>query len=378
MTSIDIKLKYFQILTWCIYLILFPFQFFPPGSPQIADLLMLIGILSVLLNLWHIDKYIQSLSYFVFYSVLIGVLYSIIYCDIEFLKLPLNYLYCILSLIFVSKICNHPRFISLTLFTILISQVIQLYVFKLIGFNEEQFRFILYFNNPNQLGLWALTNLVFISFLIHSHKKNVISIILLASNFILAIFFISLSISQAAIISACLIIFILLFYFFQLKWLFTIFPIIVLIVVLFIHKLDDFEIKFLINIENRINNEVNEDDGDNGLDGRNYTRLYKYPGYLIFGSGEGKMNRFGNDSLEIHSTYANVFFSYGFIGLLFIILPIYNFIQRRPLILSLLIGAYLVFTLVHNTIRWPLFWIIPYLIYILPSSRIKLMSEKLV
>lgn len=378
MKSYGIKNSYFQILLWGLYLILFPFQFFPPGSPQIADLLMVFGIFSIFLKKWAIDNYIQSSSYFVIYSILVGLIYSIIYFDIEFLKLPLNYFYCVLSLIFVSQIAHHPRFISLSILAIFISLVIQLYVLKVIGFNEEQFRFILYFNNPNQLGLWALTCLVFVSFLIQTYRKSISTVFLLISSLVLSIFYISLSISQAAIISAVLIVAILIVIFFRLKWIYTILPIIVLLFYLFINDIKNSEIKFLINIENRINNEVNEDDGDNGLEGRNYTRLMNYPEYLLLGSGEGKIDRFGKDGLEIHSTYANILFSYGVVGLVFILLPILNFIKRKPLVLSLFLGAYLVFTLVHNTIRWPLFWIIPYLMYVIPSSRFEIKKDEIV
>lgn len=378
MKSYGIKNSYFQILFWGLYLILFPFQFFPPGNPQIADLIMVFGIFSIFLKKWAIDNYIQSSSYFVIYSILVGLIYSLIYFDIEFLKLPLNYFYCLFSLIFVSQIAHHPRFISLSILAIFISLVIQLYVLKVIGFNEEQFRFILYFNNPNQLGLWALTCLVFVSFLIQTYRKSISTVFLLISSLVLSIFYISLSISQAAIISALLIVAILIVIFFRLKWIYTILPIIVLLFYLFINDIKNSEIKFLINIENRINNEVNEDDGDNGLEGRNYTRLMNYPEYLLLGSGEGKIDRFGKDGLEIHSTYANILFSYGVVGLVFILLPILNFIKRKPLVLSLFLGAYLVFTLVHNTIRWPLFWIIPYLMYLIPSSRFEIQKDEIV
>jgi hypothetical protein len=117
--------------------------------------------------------------------------------------------------------------------------------------------------------------------------------------------------------------------------------------------------------------EINEDDGDNGLDGRNYTRLFKYPKYLIFGAGEGKIERFSENGLEIHSTFANIIFSYGIFGSIIFMIPLLNFIKRKAFMITLLLCSYYFFTLVHNTLRWPLFWIIPYLLYIIPLPKNK-------
>jgi hypothetical protein len=355
--------SYLQLTSWFLYLLLFPFQLFPPGSPQIADLPMMIGVFSIFFEKWFIDNYIKSLSYFVFYSILVGIFYSIIYYDIEFLKSPLNYFYCLTSLVFVSQIANHSKFISSTIFAIFISLLIQLYVFKSVGFNEEEARFILYFNNPNQLGLWALSLLLFLSFIFQTYKYKKSTKYILIISFILCILFISLSISQAAILSTGLIIISIIINYFRYKLIFILLPIIILFSSLFNTELLNSDMKILINIQNRVNNEINEDDGDNGLDGRNYTRLLNYAEYLFLGAGEARVNRFGNDGLEIHSTYANILFSYGIFGLIFVILPIINFIKRKSLILIMLLGSYLIFTLVHNTFRWPLFWIIPYLLY---------------
>ena len=54
---------------------------------------------------------------------------------------------------------------------------------------------------------------------------------------------------------------------------------------------------------------------DRGID-----RLYEHPEYLIAGAGEGYHLRFHHNKLEIHSSAANLVFSYGLIGtILFLI-----------------------------------------------------------
>ena len=369
------KMANLQMLLWAIYLILFPFQLFPPGSLQIADLLMLIGISSVFLNKWTIDNYVKNLSYFVFYSILIGIFYTLFYYDFEFIKQPLNYVYCLSSLVFISQIVKHPKFISSTIFAIFFSLVVQLYVFKIIGINVEEARVILFFNNPNQLGLWALSLLVFIILLIVNNSMRLNNKLIIYTSLILCYFFIFLSISQAAIISSGIILIILFGFFLRTKWVYLTLSILIIISLLFASKFNLENIIFLNNVQNRIENETKDDLGDNGLEGRNYTRLLNNTKYLIFGAGEGKVERFNDNKLEIHSTFANILFSYGIVGLIIFMMPFLNFINRKSIILILLLGSYFIFTLVHNTIRWPIFWIIPYLLYTLHLQNNKKFSN---
>jgi hypothetical protein len=359
----------FLLFLWLVYLLLFPFQFLPPGNIQIADLSIIIGLLIILSNYWVIDNYIKNLSYFVIYSFIISIYYLVIYGDIEFLKQPLNYTYCLFSLVFISQVYKNSKFISTTFFGLFFSLIIQLFVFKKLGLNQEQYRVTLFFNNPNQLGLWALSILIFLSLLILTKKNLIKNKSLLLISIILCYFFILLSISQAAIISSGIIFVILFSFFFRSKWIYVTFGLTIIIFIIIANKNKFDNLLFLNNVQSRIETEIDGDDGDNDLDGRNYTRLLKHPQYLIFGSGEGKVDRFGDNGLEIHSTFANIIFSYGIVGMIIFIIPILNFFKRKSLILSLLLCSYYFFTLVHNTIRWPFFWIIPYLLYLIPYEN---------
>jgi len=363
--------QYLLIVFWFFYLILFPFQFFPPSSLQIADFSIILGIVILIFTGWSIDIYIKNFSYFVLYTLLIGFGYYFLYEDFDFIKQPLNYTYCLLSLIFISQVAKQSVFIITSVLGVFFSLVIQLFVLNNLGLNQEQFRITLFFNNPNQLGLWALSFLIFIAFLIIDKNELKYKKIILLPSLFLCLFYIFLSISQAAIISSALVLIILLIYFFRSKWIYISFISLSVIFFQFEKDLKIENFNFLVNVQDRIEREINEDDGDNDLDGRNYTRLGNYPQFLLLGAGEGKIERFGNNGLEIHSTFANILFSYGFFGLILFILPFINFIKLRPLIYTLLLGSYLFFTLVHNTLRWPLFWIIPYLMYLILSINHK-------
>ena len=358
--------SYIQLYSWFFYLVLFPFQFFPPGSPQFADLLMLVGISSILLTKWTIDNYIKSLSYFVIYTFIIGTIFFLIYNDFDFLKQPLNYIYCLCSLMYVSQVSKHSKFIKVSLYGIFCSLIIQVLIFYKLGINQEQFRVTLFFNNPNQLGLWGLSLLIFLTLLTITNSTKLKYKLPIFISLILSYFFIFLSISQAAIISSALIFILLLVFFLRTKLLHLTLFFLILMSLLFANKFNFENLIFLNNVQNRIEMEINEDDGDNGLEGRNYTRLYNFPMYLFFGAGEGKIERFNENTLEIHSTFANIIFSYGIFGLIIFMIPLFNFIRQKSLMIVLLLFAYYFFTLVHNTLRWPLFWIIPYLLYTFP------------
>ena len=85
--------QYLLLVFWFFYLILFPFQFFPPGSIQIADFSIILGIVILIFTGWSIDTYIKNFSYFVLYTLLIGFGYYFLYEDFDFIKQPLNYTY---------------------------------------------------------------------------------------------------------------------------------------------------------------------------------------------------------------------------------------------------------------------------------------------
>lgn len=353
-------MKYILLSIWFIYLLIFPFQIFPPGSLQLADYVMLLGVLLLFLKKIVIDNYIKISSIFVLYTLVVSILYAVFYHKFQFLIYSLNYIYCFTCLLFITNIFNNTNFIKVTVWAILFSLLVQLIVFKAKGLNLDQFRFTLMFNNPNQLGFWAL-NYLLLSTLFLLIERSAYKKILIFS-IVLELFYIVLSISQAAIISALFIIVIIVISTFRKKIAVSFFVLLFLSTSIFLLKEKFSDIQVITNVQDRITKEIEEDDGDNNLDGRNYTRLTKYPQYLIFGAGEGLYERFGNE-LEIHSTLANVLFSYGFLGFILFLIP-YSFITPKIFSnLTFLVVAYFIFTLVHNTIRWPLYWIVPYLVY---------------
>jgi O-antigen ligase len=97
---------------------------------------------------------------------------------------------------------------------------------------------------------------------------------------------------------------------------------------------------------------------DDSLAGRGYDRLIQYVQYTLLGAGEGKFTRFALSKHhgELHSTIANILFSYGFIGLLLFISLFLNPKYYLGKVLFYM-SPILLYGLAHNGIRSPLFWI---------------------
>ena len=198
-------------------MLLFPFQFFPPGSLQIADAAMILAICTLFMGSFKIENYLKTLFYFVGYALVAGLLWMLVYSDVYFIKQPMNYMYCFFSLVFVAQIATIHYFKYATLLSLFISLLMQLFALNSVGFNDEQFRFILYFNNPNQLGLWALTILFYFAGEIVKNPTGKFNRFIVVSSIIVSSIFILVSISQAAIISGSIILLIILFYYIRLK-----------------------------------------------------------------------------------------------------------------------------------------------------------------
>lgn len=356
-----IKIKYVYIAIYITYLILFPFQIFPPGNLQLADYVLLIGGAPFIIKKDNYkESYIKWLSYFILYSLIIGIFYALVYFDATFIKNPINYLYCLVVLLFFNYGLNRFNLSNVTTISLFITLIFQLLSFFILGVNKELIRITIWFNNPNQLGFWAFITFS-LSIYQYLHNKGFYKLISLLSA-ILSTLFVVMSISQAAIISCAILLFAVLIIYYTRFSLIVFFSFLIIgsFVVNSFYKASD-EFLLISNLEQRITNEIEEDDGDNNLEGRGYTRLYKYPQYLLLGSGEGLNNRF-NDQNEIHSSFANILFSYGTLGFLFVIIAFFELYKNSNKIQLFILISLIIFTLVHNLIRWPLFYVLPLLI----------------
>lgn len=92
---------------------------------------------------------------------------------------------------------------------------------------------------------------------------------------------------------------------------------------------------------------------DRGLD-----RLIDHPQYLFAGAGEGYYLRFHHSKFEIHSSAANLLFSYGIIGALLFLMFLHRVSSVAGTRLTLIMIPALSYSLFHHGMRARPFWLL--------------------
>jgi hypothetical protein len=327
----------------------------PEGNPQLADLF---GVIAVALNVKNILLSIKEypitryLFLFVCYTFIVNSICAIIIQDHPPIVKSVNYLYCFLLLLFVLSKSKDFVFLKFTVIAITISLVIQLVVYPFLP--SQGVRSRLLFNNPNQLAFWALSTMLIIN-IISSILKTIKFAHILGASMICT-FFIVISASRSATAGAALF-----WVYFYLKSKKNILIFSIALMVLFSFSIfngknsDSDNFSQITYIFDRITTESESTSKSDNI-GRGYDRLFEFPQYLFFGSGEGDNERF-NSSIELHSTFVNILFSYGIVGFVLYILSIasiFKNISIPVMVLLMILGAY---ATVHMSLRLPLFWI---------------------
>jgi hypothetical protein len=110
---------------------------------------------------------------------------------------------------------------------------------------------------------------------------------------------------------------------------------------------------------------------------RGYDRIWLNPKIVLYGSGEGKYDRFSSyHQLEIHSGFGTILFSYGIMGLITFMLFFYKVIEQRIFFNVLLLSPIILYNLAHQGFRNPLFWAVLASVYVASlvhkKNRVKL------
>ncbi|MBO1922987.1 hypothetical protein [Thiomicrorhabdus sp. 6S3-12] len=91
---------------------------------------------------------------------------------------------------------------------------------------------------------------------------------------------------------------------------------------------------------------------------RNYDRIFAFPEYTVLGAGEAHLERFyPYNENEIHSSFGNMLFAYGVIGLGLFLILILQSIIRSPLEVWFVMSAPLLYSITHMGLRTTLFWV---------------------
>ncbi len=367
--GLKITVNNILLVLFCLYFILKPIYIFDSGLPQIADFI-LVTLYTIMFfsskdyvveknERTIINKKFQIAFIFLIWVFLINILWAIQLSSVSILKPTIFYLFNILAMHITKELYyrNGKQIILKISKYVMYSCLIQF----ILSFTlpKSMLRSTVFFNNPNQLGLYALIVLTYIIILKDNYKPIYFIIGIVCSCYLILI-----SLSKAAIIGA-----IALMTIFLIKLLKkNIYKIIFAFCVITFVILGGFDYAYskiqkveVMNVAiNRINlKNMSQENDSNLIDGRGYGRIKEIGYKVIYGVGEGEFYRFQYlNGVEVHSGFASIICYYGIIGFALLLLFIFKVIpfgESKYLYMS---GVFL-YALTHqiwrNTLIWMLF-----------------------
>jgi hypothetical protein len=370
-TEILSKKHYLTLGIWFCFLVASPFYVFPSGNPQPGDgifiMLAALTFSGVAITIFNHRNLYLTCALFLTVVTLVNLSWWTVYYEPRFLMSTVFYVYNLLVLITVANLfCNIPNQLAITTrYGILICLFIELFFVFFVGSSHNS-RGIGTFNNPNQLGYWALISCSV--WLVTKRDETIGPIDTLAGA--IFVFLVLESLSKAALVGVTmLIIFALIFQ--RLKGSYILGSLVCLVAVVLVasfipffqNAVADFFGTFFTEgfgaeLIQRFENVEQERERD--LSHRGYDRIFEYPEHLILGSGEGAFHRFTitmTKEIEFHSIWGTIIYGYGIAGTLTFFSLLYVVFRRAPIkhfIYFLPMAAY---GITHQGLRFSMLWI---------------------
>lgn len=342
-----------MLMLWSLFILLTPILLTESGKPQPANFVvaLLFGLMIFDLR-YHITakNRINALFFtlLLFYMVLVnlvvftfnvgidGIFYSFFYVHNLMLVWIVFYLYQ-----------KYQRlFLIYTALAITLTLAIQV-LLAVFYFGISLGRSVMFFNNPNQLGYWAL--LVCTLFFVVTNRLSFLNY-LRAFVYMASLFMAVLSLSKAAM--AGIVILLGLFYLRKPVYLVVAIPL-MLVAVGYLLQSDSILVE---NVQNRVATLGEQD--DDSLAGRGYDRIWLNPQYLLLGAGEGYFHRFISFwSGELHSIWGTMLFCYGFVGLTLFLILLVRILKVAGWGYFMFLIPIFAYGITHQGLRTPLFWV---------------------
>lgn len=349
------------------YFIFTPFYFWKSGLPQISDIIMIFTmVIYIFINKMFIKIKVDNLPiikaalYFITYLTFINLIWMFVMDDSMSLgRVSLYYIFNYLILVMFLTLYTQygAKILSIIYKSITISIYIQLLIFIING-GYTGVRMTGSFNNPNQLGYYAL---ITTTILIYLTQKIEIESVWFILSIISTTLLVSASLSSTAIGAYLFLIMIFIFSKIdnlKLKRNFVLSFIIIIILILYLKNYTSFfeNSQMIAGLNARLKTVSGKT--DRLVTERGYNRIIDYPEYWIFGAGEGKyLKRFGIAS-EFHSLFGNIQVSYGLIGTILFSRVLWLSFKQNFLNKIIVFVPILIYGVTHNSIRSGLFWIL--------------------
>jgi len=336
---------------WAAYLVAFPFYVAPSGYPQPSSVILVLLIAVLAIRGMRVGSaafpVLRAVFWFVLYVTTVSVVWVIVSGRLEMLRAPLFYAYNGVILVVVAALYSayDTALLRYTAAGISFSLFIQvaLLPFKLdaVGVREA-----LFFNNPNQLGYYAMlagSAFAAVAFVKGTQVKVQAAVYASAGILVLA------SLSKAAIGAFALLVCLLVVHR----------PRYVLLLVAGAALFSTTELR--PELVARAIQRVREIGSarDDSFAGRGYDRLTNHPEYLVLGAGEGAVDRFETELKEgeLHSSWGTLLFSYGAVGLSLFVAICYRIYSTSGTRLGSVLLPAIVYGLTHQGLRSSMFWV---------------------
>ena len=348
-----------RLVMWSLVVLLLPFYVFDSGVPQPADWIAL-TLLPMLLKTWNgrmpgaMLRPLKSLLVFMAYVLVVNLVWSLVAFTFSinakegFLMAPTYYIFNgLMFFTFLLMFQKYGEFLLwLTVRLVLAAVFLQVLMSALARGIDG--RSSVMFNNPNQLGYYALVSACLILF---GQKRFKISTVLVTAGLAACSYLALISASKAALASICALGVVLLI---------SKVRTIVLAGIVFsalIFTSNPFS-RAIDNAHSRIEN----DQSYGFFEERGYDRIAAFPEYWPLGAGEGYYNRFKEISAigshELHSSVATLFFCYGLAGVTLFGMFMWGTMRGAELRTVIIVGAAFAYGMTHQGLRFRLLWLL--------------------
>ncbi len=345
------------LAVWAIYIVLVPVYMFSSGLPQPGDW-MLIFLGPMVLRTWNgrlpSTGAARALAVFTGYVVLVNIVWSVVLnqwsmnLKYGFWLSATFYIYnAVMYLIVLVMYSKYgERFLWFTAKVLLAGLVLQ----ALLSFVSTRggLRATVLFNNPNQLGYYALVS---VSLLLLLQRRGHVATLEVTIGTIAASYLALISASKAALGAIGLLV---------VAGAITSFRTMLVIASVFL-----LTIYVPSPMQEAIDRTLTRFDSDTSLgffEERGYDRIVNHPEYWVAGAGEGGYLRFAESTAihahEIHSSIGTLFFSYGVVGTIIFVAFTLIVLRRKGFRTWLLVMPTMAYGMTHQGLRTTLFWVL--------------------
>lgn len=356
------------LFVWAAYVLAIPFYVSKSGIPQPGNLILIVLVPTTLLR-WNgrmrsdLIGPLRILLWFTVWVCVVNFGWAIALWKWNLNSYAIYATYYVYNAIVVIVVLllyqrHEDVFLRLTMAALFVSLAIQVVASLVFPSRDADIRGSGFFNNPNQLGYYALLVACVVALCQRRLKLNVIYV---SSMMLSSAYLAFLSASRAAV-GGIAILFALM--------IFTNRRVLILSVVAVVAM---FAVSNpLSSIVDATGQRIEYRRKENVLEARGYDRVWRFKEYVVLGAGEGDLGRFTDNpsqAIEIHSSAATVLFSYGIVGAILFLTFVSRLLRGATLRSAMLVVPVGMYTVTHQGLRFTMLWVLLSFFLVLKTTK---------